>query len=485
MKPKLHPLRSFRNISIAILTCTAGPSFSRAGTVTYTGSGTLSSNTSWSPAARPITTDEALFSGTLATTVTTAAGTNLEFGNFLWNSDSSSTVALNTTGASNTQLRLTNGGGSTAAIANGGTSNDLLLLGTNATSNTVMISGNMGVGTAVLEVFLQAEGNINVVNPGATLDIATRLRERNGVFGFTKTGAGTLILRGINTYTGTTILSEGTLALRNSNALGSGGLSITGGTLASVVSARTIANNVTVTGNFNLGGLGLSTNLNGTVDLSGAERTITLGNSATIGGVISNGSLAIAATIGATSLSLNAVNTYTGATSLSSGTLFVNGSLANTSGVSVAGGATLGGSGSIASSVTIASNGILAPGTSIESLDVASATIGGTLAIEYDGSAGGTVDLLNVTGLLDISGSSLSFSQLGAAANDAAYVFATYGTLNGTFAAEKITGLPTSFPYFIDYNYLGGNQIALVIPEPTAALVASLGLIPLLRRRRA
>jgi autotransporter-associated beta strand protein len=475
--------RSRQTISIAFVSCVFGLAAVRAGTVTYLGSGTLSSNASWDTTARPITTDEALFINTLPDPITTAGGTNLEFGNLLWNSNGSSTIALNSTGATSTQLRLTNGGGSTSAIANGGSTGDLLLLGTAATSNTVIISGNLNTGTAQLEVFLQAAGNINVVNAGATLDIDTRLRERNGSFGFTKTGAGTLILRGTNTYTGTTTLSEGTLALRNSNALSSGQLTINGGTLASIVSARTVANNIAVNGNFNLGGLGVATTLNGTIDLNGGNRTITLGNSATIGGVISNGSLTVAASSGSPSLTLNATNTYAGLTSVSSGTLLVNGSLANTAGVSVAAGATLGGSGSINSSITIAENGTLAPGNSIDSLDVASAAVNGTLAIEYDGTGAGSIDLLNVTGLLDITNATVSFTQLGAAADDAVYVFATYGSLTGTFAPERIIGLPTGLPYTIDYNYLGANQIAIVIPEPTTALLALIGLFPLYRRR--
>ena len=476
--------RSCQTIRLAFVSCVFGLAAVRAGTVTYLGSGTLSSNASWDTTARPITTDEALFINTLPDPITTAGGTNLEFGNLLWNSNSSSTIALNSTGTTSTQLRLTNGGGSTSAIANGGSTGDLLLLGTAATSNTVIISGNLNTGTAQLEVFLQSAGNINVVNAGATLDIATRLRERNGSFGFTKTGAGTLVLRGTNTYTGTTTLSEGTLALRSSNALSSGPLTINGGTLASSVSARTIANNVTVNGDFHLGGLGVATTLNGTIDLNGGNRTITLGNSASIGGVISNGSLTVGASSGSLSLTLNGTSTYAGLTTVSSGTLLVNGSLANTAGVSVAAGATLGGSGSINSSITIAENGTLAPGNSIDSLDVASAVIDGTLAIEYDGTGGGSIDLLNVTGLLDITNATVSFSQLGAAADDNAYVFATYGSLTGMFAPERIIGLPTGLPYTIDYNYLGANQIAIVIPEPTTALLVFTGLFPLYRRRR-
>jgi fibronectin-binding autotransporter adhesin len=83
------------------------------------------------------------------------------------------------------------------------------------------------------------------------------------------TGSGAVRIEGTGTYTGGTTLEQGTLQVRGSSALGTGGLTINGGTLASIISPRTLANNVTVGGNFTLGGSGHATTLNGTMDLGG------------------------------------------------------------------------------------------------------------------------------------------------------------------------------------------------------------------------
>ncbi len=148
---------------------------------------------------------------------------------------------------------------------------------------------------------------------------------------------------------------------------------------------------------------------------------------------------------------------------------------------------TLGGSGTLSGSVVVSPGATVAPGNSIGTLAVGSASITGTLAIEYQDAGGtssdGLIDLLSVSGLLDITGASLALTDYSptSTVNDTAYVLATYGTLNGTFSGG-VSGLPSG--YKIDYIY-GGNSIA-VVPIPEPAMIGLLGLTTLaLRRRRA
>jgi len=104
----------------------------------------------------------------------------------------------------------------------------------------------------------------------------------------------------------------------------------------------------------------------------------------------------------------------------------------------------------------------------------------GTWLVEVDGSGAGSADMIAITGALDITGATIDFDEV-VAVDDLAYIFASYTTLSGPFAAE----VDVPFGYYIDYNYLGGSQIALVVPEPgTMALLGLGGAVILIRRRR-
>ena len=282
------------------------------------------------------------------------------------------------------------------------------------------------------------------VASGATLSLSSAVENGAGIssVNLTKNGQGTLILDSANTYVGQTILNAGTLQVGSATALSTSAVTINGGVLAAKGSPRTLGNNITVGGDFTLGGAGQSLTLNGTVALGGATRAITLLNSATLGGVISNGGLTLNSADSTRSLTLNAANTYALSTTVNGGTLTVgaSGSINNSTLIDIKSGATfnvssktsgftvgsgqilknngtvtggllvnggLQGSGSLGA-VTLNTGSLLNPGNSPGTLTASSSiwNSGATYNWEIDnatGTAGTNWDLFSVVDALDLS----------------------------------------------------------------------------------
>jgi len=254
--------------------------------------------------------------------------------------------------------------------------------------------------------------------------------------------------------------------------------------------ARNLANPIVVatTGRVTLGTASTGDlTLSGNVTLN-ENATIAVDNTlSTLSGVVSGPSKSLTKT-GAGTLVLSGVNSYSGSTTVSQGTLLVNGSHTGAGAYVVANGATLGGSQEAdevieTSSLTIQAGGILAPGNSIGTLHIdGSVTIGetaglGTWLVEYDGAEDGSIDLLTVSGTLDITNAVVKFQRLGVELDGVTpYVFATYGSLIGSQFAS-IIDLPSG--YVIDYAY-AGNQIALVSAVPEPSSLVGLGLLGLM-----
>lgn len=259
-----------------------------------------------------------------------------------------------------------------------------------------------------------------------------------------KQGGGKWLLAGANTFEGITTVSGGTLGLANVNALQNSTLD-TGTSGTQLVTFNLAGNNT-----YNIGGL------QGTDALAIGANTISLGAngaSTTFNGNISGtGGLS---KVGAGTLTLAATNGYSGATSVLGGTLALDAS----------------GSISSSTSVQIGAGGIL--DTTAQSFTMLGSQ---PFTFEIDPTGAGLVGLLNAA-TLDITAGEVSFDLLGVL-DDPAYEFASYSSLLG--ASFSSVALPAG--YTLDFNYLGGNTIALVqqldaVPEPASiALWSLLGL---------
>lgn len=326
-----------------------------------------------------------------------------------------------------------------------------------------------------------AAGTDNVYSGNLGAPVLTTGSAQN-LFGLRKIGSGTFEPTGaVVNYSGGTVIEGGVFRIASDSKLGQiGSLTGTAGSAGSPQAPISAFPNslilnggalqTTTTPAFVLDsrrGIGLGPTEGAT---GGTGRlTVDPGVTLTYAGIIASAGNSGTQTLvkdGPGELTLNGASTFTGLTQVAVGTLS--------------------GTGSLASSLSLVSGATMAPGVAgIGTFTVGGgATLAGTLSIGVDASGGGTSDLFSVAGPLDLSAgtSTVDFSVIGSL-DDPAYVFASYGSLNGTFGT--VTNLPTG--YVIDYGYLG-NFIALVpVPEPTtiSTLGCAAALALFLRRRRA
>jgi fibronectin-binding autotransporter adhesin len=246
----------------------------------------------------------------------------------------------------------------------------------------------------------------------------------------TKTGASTMTLTGINTYTGGTNITEGTLALSGNGTLAAKG----------VVTATGILDINAVTTTATIGDLAGA----GSVVLGSKALTLGTASDSSFTGVIS-GSGGTLTKQGVGTLTLSGTNTYTGLTTISAGTLALSGGgtvipvtndvVANGS-FSISGvttGATIGdlsGTGATAS-VVLGSKTLTLGTTSSSSF---AGVISGTGALTKQGSGTLTLTGANTySGATTISAGTLALSGSGAlkSTNDV--------VANGTFSISGVT----------------------------------------------
>lgn len=169
---------------------------------------------------------------------------------------------------------------------------------------------------------------VNALGAGATAEISAQIA---GTEGLVKAGAGTLSLSGLNTYSGTTLVTGGTLNLNSATAIGTSSLTLAGGNLGATGPAVTLTTNNTQTWGANFTFAGPS-NLNlgtGAVGTGGVAREITVdAGILTVGGVITSPGLTKS---GPGQLTLNGNNlaTLTGGKTFKAGIVTLGGGQAN------------------------------------------------------------------------------------------------------------------------------------------------------------
>jgi len=348
-----------------------------AGTLVLAGNNTYSGGTTISNGALQAANNTALGSGL----VTNLAGGEIQFAN---NVTVGNTLMLFGTGVANDgALRNISGNNSyTGAVTLGSAARINSDAGQLTVSNIVNSGFDLTVGGASTTLVVGVIGN--------------------GSGGLVKDGTGVLAVTAVQTYQGSTVLSNGTLQLGggNNTLYTNSAITVISGTLD--LGGYTQSNNNSVT---LLSGL----LTNGTVVMTGVSLQ---GQSGTISATLA-GSAGLTKT-GSNTLTLAGADTYLGATLVSNGTLAVNGSLYAVGVVNVTSNATLTGSASLGS-VAISGGGTISPGNNgVGTITAAALNLAANSKIALDFSTGArSYDQILVTNLngLIVNGGVLSLYQ--------------------------------------------------------------------------
>ena len=166
----------------------------------------------------------------------------------------------------------------------------------NANSQSFSISGN----SVNFSLSGPTGGIINSANTGQTIAISTNVNDAGGgPIMVQQTGNSTLVLAGTNGYSGGTVISAGTVQVTNADSVGTGTITLSGGTfqMAPTVVSVAFTNNIAVSA------------AGGTVDANGAQVNLQ--------GVIADGAGAGVLRLtgsGGSNVQLSGTNTYTGGT---------------------------------------------------------------------------------------------------------------------------------------------------------------------------
>ena len=323
-------------------------------------------------------------------------------------------------------------------VAWGNTSADEAIFG--GTAGTVTIN----TGTGIIANRLTFNSNSYIINSNVAADLLTlagttpTVNTGTGISatinaivagsaGLTKSGAGTLVLNGANSYTGTTTLSAGTLVVGHVDALsaalaGSGGADLRLATDSSVT-AFTIStgtnNSFTITSDRATSGAGI-THVLGSAALGGGSSTVTFAQ----GGNVTSGTAGVSLTSLSLSAGISAGGSSTTTLNPTTATLAITGNVTRT-------GATTGSTKVLALSGSIAGNSIQGTISNLDADDVIAVTKSGssTWALNSTNS--------NYTGITTISGGVLEAASLANGGSNSSIGASTNTATNLVFGASS------------------------------------------------
>ena len=393
-----------------------------------------------------------------------------------------------------------NNSGSTLELADGITLNNAITIAAQGNAKGIR-SGSAAI-TGNITLTEDVVGNAEIrVSAGGTLTLSGNISGN----GFEKLDPGIIILTGTNTYTGGTQVNGGIVDFANKAAKSSG--TATAGA-SGIVGLGVKASDAAYYSATDVGNL-----FNGTLTGFSLNAASGVAIDTTNAGADFDQTVALTAAraltkLGTGTLILSQTNTYTGATNVNSGALIVNGNISSSILTTVASGATLGGSGTLGKTVI---NGTLAIGNSPGTMTfIDTLGLNGSNVMEIDGITGAGVvgghDFINLTGI----GSAGVLTYGGTMTLDMGVVFAVgsyswnlfdMASETGTFTTITLTDQYSGNLLDTDLNgtwdLSSGNNTwqftessgalsLTVIPEPdVAALIGGLGILLLLRRRRA
>jgi autotransporter-associated beta strand protein len=319
--------------------------------------------------------------------------------------------------------------------------------GTTISGGTLEAASSSALGAGTITInggALKVDGAVSLANAitlggsDNTVTVASGTATLTGLISgdghtLTKTGSGTLVLSGTNSFSGGLAIDAGTLSLSNAGGIGSGNVTVGNGAVLAVTADATLANAISLAGTAKIGvASGVTLTLSGAVTGSGSLDAVDSGT-----------------------LVLSGTNSFSGGLAIDAGTVTIAnaGAIVSSTAVTMASGARL----TLGASLTVGSlSYATADATTVVDLGSYTLTVGNGASTTFGGKITGTGGLIKqgsgtltlsgantFTGTLTISAGTVALSG-GSALADSAAVAVGSGTTLHLATSETIGALSGS-----------------------------------------